>query len=66
MVVELISSGNSVIPLPLVVICPIGPVHVTVVGRLVVFSALVAEQVSWYVSPVLVSPFARTSTTTAK
>ena len=66
MVVELISGGNSAIPLPLVVMCPLGPIHVIAVGRLVAFSALVAEQTSWYASPVVATPCARTSTTIAR
>ena len=60
------STSFKVIPLPFeVIICPLGPIHVIVVGRFVVFSALVAEQVSWKVSPVLATPCARTSTTIA-
>ena len=66
MVVELVSGGNSVIPLPLVVMCPLGPIHVIVVGRLVVFSARIAEQTSWYASPVVATPCAWTSTTIAR
>ena len=65
-VVVLESSCCKVIPLPLESSCPSVPIHVIVVGRFDTFSALVAMQVSWYISPVLAVPCARTSTAISK